>query len=101
MIVKCKLIVDVESEFDDNISDIETVKYQLREDMLEDLKAWNFNKIEIADPNAFSVVVSSFEPQRYNIELVNDYNGEYADSVKDNDGEFVRYQDIKHLLAQH
>ena len=51
--------------------------------------------------NGFADVVSSFEPQRYDIRFVPDYDGGRRDACPDKEGQFVRYEDIKHLLAQH
>ena len=45
MKIKTKLLIDVETSFDDNISDEDTIKYLLEQDLSDN--GWQINNIEI------------------------------------------------------
>lgn len=43
--IKTKLLIEVETNFDDNISDEDTIKYLLEQDLSD--SGWQINNIEI------------------------------------------------------
>ena len=45
MKIKTKLLLEIETDFDDNISDEDTIKYLLEQDLSDN--GWQINNIEI------------------------------------------------------
>lgn len=43
--IKTKLLIEIETDFDDNISDEDTIKYLLEQDLSDN--GWQINNIEI------------------------------------------------------
>ena len=43
--IKTKLLIEIETSFDDNISDEDTIKYLLEQDLSD--SGWQINNIEI------------------------------------------------------